>query len=643
VICVSAKISLIFHHYLDKNQLLNYFYHFYKTQLISNNAFTMNQLARNSILTQRLLCMSSALKSVGRGSADNAAAMAVSLTPLLQRMHLSTEADGDGSSPVDPEALPKKRRGRPPKAKPSEQSSDEETASLTAKDVSNSTESSSADVAKEASPLPTEIEGNQEISPISRQPRPPKPQPFSQGLSTIINPLTARDPSNWHSGASVTDLNPSNSSSTPPFGFYVDIPSTALPEAEATFYHDPALTEEKVKQTHYGCKAATSEFQFSSKRVVMHRPVIADILEKALRSSTLDISKAQGSDTSNRNSINKIYIEGWTGAGKSIALYTLAATARAAGKVVMYIPTASLLTQGGRFYRREVNDGGGEGGEVESSPHSLDNNNTVWDTPEAARFILTAVLNAHSEQLASMPVPFQNKNNNKKIQTLAEVATAALASTDPTEIVEAAITIKDGILADTNGMVIVDEYNALYSHTGYHEPMHQFYRRPLAVDELRLARSFRILEEEEEGEESGENGRSYKGVAVVAPSYGGGISPALRVLHPNNSRKRANTSGTSGTGDSSSFLKKTIDVIRVPRFDLNEVSSFAAMAVGNGALINMPSEIEVRRALALTNGNGKELREMSTTLLVGEGPLGVSLGYKAFAVAKKQYNVALEL
>lgn len=597
----------------------------------------MNKLSRNSLLAQRLLGIGNAFTSAGQGPADYAAAMYPSIISLVQRIHLSTAAGEDGASATEPEAPPKKRRGRPPKAKSIESKTAIEEAttasSSAAKDISSSSASSTKSPEEPSSSPPSKTEKETPSSP--RQPRPPKPQPFPQGLSTIINPFSPRDPSNWHSGASIADLAPStaaSASATPPFGFYVDVPSSTLPEAEASFYHDPLLTEEKVKQTHYGCKAATAEFRFSGKRVVMHRPVIGDILEKAM-------SRAKA-----ETGINKIYVEGWTGAGKSMALYTLAATARAAGKVVMYVPAASLLTQGGRFYRRE---NAAQNGEEENVDHTHSSSAPiVWDTPEAARHILTAVMKAHADQLAIMPVPTNINNRyldkNKSYKSLAEVATSGLASTDPSEIVEAAISVKDGVLSNSNGMVVVDEYNALYSHTGYHEPMHQFYRRPLAVEELRLAKSFRILEEEsEDGESRGRGSSSFKGVAVVAPSYGGSISPALRVLHPNTNINSNTKNSVSGVD--SSTRKKTVDVIRVPRYNLNEVGSFAAMCVGTGGLVSMPSDVELRRALALTNGNAKELREMSTTLLLAEGPLGVSLGYKAFAVAKKQYNVALEM
>jgi hypothetical protein len=43
------------------------------------------------------------------------------------------------------------------------------------------------------------------------------------------------------------------------------------------------------------------------------------------------------------------------------------------------------------------------------------------------------------------------------------------------------------------------------------------------------------------------------------------------------------------------------------------------------------------RALFLTNGNAKELREYAPTLLHYDDPLGISLGYKAKALRLRQY------
>ena len=37
-------------------------------------------------------------------------------------------------------------------------------------------------------------------------------------------------------------------------------------------------------------------------------------------------------------------------------------------------------------------------------------------------------------------------------------------------------------------LIAVDDYNVLYSHTGYQEAVHAFHRRDVTPDELRLVR-----------------------------------------------------------------------------------------------------------------------------------------------------------
>lgn len=508
----------------------------------------MNQTARISLLAQRLLGIAGASsRAAAPLGAAELPATSVSLSSFLQRAQLSTEAGG--SDGTDNQAASTKQTNPPSSSQ-------------------NTAQASSSAVAVSSSPPVASTSTPAASSKVSR-----RAKLIPQGLSTVSSHLAPRDPSAWHSGTSVADTLPG--SSTPaPIGFYFDVPIDAVPEGEAAFFYDPMLTEERVKQSHYGCKGATAEFTSSGKRALLHRPAIATLIDEVISGQR-----------------SKILVDGWTGAGKSIALYTLAAAARAAGLVVMYIPSATLLTQGGRFYRSE------------------DEEDLLWDTPEAARHIITALLKSHKEALGSIPAVPGSAGS-----TLAEVAVAGLASTTAKGTVQAAVALKDGLLAYEKGLVIVDDYNALYSHTAYHEPMHEFYRRPIASDELRLASGFRVLESDNN------TGKGNKGgVAVVASCYSAGISPTLRL--------------PKGTGTHK---------LQVPRFDLNEVSAAAAMAVGTGALPTMPNEDGLRRALALTNGNAKELREMQSTLLLPDNPLGLSLGYKALAAAKKQYSLTLE-
>jgi len=61
-----------------------------------------------------------------------------------------------------------------------------------------------------------------------------------------------------------------------------------------------------------------------------------------------------------------------------VALYGLVNWARANGWLALYLPTANVLVEGGTYYKGE--DG-------------------LWDTPEAARLILTAAKDNHDRLL----------------------------------------------------------------------------------------------------------------------------------------------------------------------------------------------------------------------------------------------------
>ena len=55
-------------------------------------------------------------------------------------------------------------------------------------------------------------------------------------------------------------------------------------------------------------------------------------------------------------------------------------------------------------------------------------------------------------------------------------------------------------------------------------------------------------------------------------------------------------------------------------------------------LAEVPPEEVLRRALFLTNGNAKELREGAPLLLDPTDPLGLSMGHKAQAALVARHN-----
>eukprot|EP00887_Chlorella_sp_A99_P004908 scaffold4.g4908.t1 len=355
------------------------------------------------------------------------------------------------------------------------------------------------------------------------------PPAATAGPAAPAAAAAAAEHARWHSGLDVgraLDAAP---------GTYFDAPLAACPEATKQFYADPALEGERVNQPNYGCRGVQAEYEYSRHEALMQRPCLAALLAAlraaAGRGEPLHEGAAAAAAAARR--LGRLYLDGWAGAGKSVALFMAVAWARANGWVALYVPSAAALTHGGTFVRGE--DG-------------------LWDTPWAARYILSAV---------QVPV-----------------------------------------------LLAVDDYNALFAPTGYHESMHSFYRRPIAPDELRLARAFRLLEQP----------RPARGATLAAPTLGQSLSDKIHIPRPKGSR------------------------FPVPRYDLSEVAATAeylraTRSVGGGDPL---SEDALRKALFLTNGNAKELRQYAQLLLNEADPLGISLGHKAAEAATRGYEQSAE-
>lgn len=71
------------------------------------------------------------------------------------------------------------------------------------------------------------------------------------------------------------------------------------------------------------------EFAATGNELLLHRPVIASLLDMAQT-----LRKPQ------------ISLQGWTGSGKSAAMYSLVAWARANGWIALYVPSAFSMVQG---------------------------------------------------------------------------------------------------------------------------------------------------------------------------------------------------------------------------------------------------------------------------------------------------------
>lgn len=122
-----------------------------------------------------------------------------------------------------------------------------------------------------------------------------------------------------------------------PTGQYFAVDPSAVPEAMAEFYEDAYLKKERLTQPNYGCKAVQREFALTGHQILLHRPAIAKVLDLAQSGRKPQIS-----------------LEGWTGSGKSVALFSLVAWARANGWITLYVPSAFSMVKGEKFF-------GGEG------------------------------------------------------------------------------------------------------------------------------------------------------------------------------------------------------------------------------------------------------------------------------------------
>lgn len=380
-----------------------------------------------------------------------------------------------------------------------------------------------------------------------------------EGIATLQDSVRYSD--SWHAGMGLQEA--FAGADPKPLGLYVDLPKEpqqTVREAMAEFYHHPELTKAKIHQFDYGCKGAMKEFASTGRHMCMYRPCLDNLLQSVLHS--------QGGER------RDIFLDGWTGSGKSMSLYSLASAARASGWIVMYVPSAALLVRGGVFKKKDD-----------------DSHDPFWYTPVAAQAIMKGLQESHKTSLESMPSLDQSKS-------LGEECTFGLETKDDFAKVDSAIRVMQGLLqADGQNnirtLVILDDYNYLYHRTEYHETMHRFYRRRINPEELKLAAAFRLLETSRDA-----------GTVAAACSYNISLPPNIQIPLA---------------------CPETSTVIRVPRFSMQEASTMCSMLTAQKKIPSLPPDASLKRAVALTNGNAKEMREKHVTLFSSDCGLPLSL------------------
>lgn len=232
----------------------------------------------------------------------------------------------------------------------------------------------------------------------------------------------------------------------------------------------------------------------------------------------------------------------------------------------MYIPSAMALTGGGYFIRR---------------PDSA-----VWDTPLSAQHILKGMLDVHGAQLKALPQRLAPAGSSPSGGTLQDYCVAGLATDNAQSAVECVLRLKEELCSlpgdQQRVLFVVDNYNALYHTTQYGtlaEPASERRRRALNVEELSLASGMRLLVQD-----CGQ-------AAVVA-----GLTLGTHM----SSRLRIPAIGCAAYA--------------IPRYSAIETAHALHYMWEVGRAPVAPSQEQVDKVLALSNGNGREVTSLALSL-----------------------------
>ena len=272
-----------------------------------------------------------------------------------------------------------------------------------------------------------------------------------------------------------------------------------------------------------------------------------------------------------------ILLDGGVGAGKSVALAHIVAWARSEGYVVAYVPSGRALT-------------------VDSS-YQKDEATGAWDTPEHARAVLEWIQTGCGEALAELP---SGSGAGAGAATLAETVEVGLEAfeKDPKQTVQAALEVIEGLRAAARDgkrkvLFAVDEYNAMFGPTDMHEVLGARKRGNIAAGSTRLLASLRDA-----------NAAVAAGCAYVAATSGTiQLSPKLSAA--------LTTSEAPGS--------EALERVEVKRMNTKEIFSMVRhYAHAKGSLEAVHESVDheqlAMRLRVLTQGNGKEMREMMSVL-----------------------------
>ncbi len=307
-----------------------------------------------------------------------------------------------------------------------------------------------------------------------------------------------------------------------------------------------------------GCPALAAEFETTGSRELLVR----DCFLRARQRALLPAGDAAGSRC--------LVLDGPSGAGKSILLAQLVACARSAGYLALYVPRGRAMTVDSSFYRHEA-----------SEP-------PAWDTPDHARALLSALAAAHGGMLDALPQKRPGAAPGATLRALVAQGTASNAS--PAVAVDAALSMLDELarVSDVPVLIAVDELNALWGWSEYHQVTGPRSRRRLTAAELRISAALRAFDAPPMA----------RGVRLGATSATAGVSPRVHVGALPPGARRA-----------------------VPRFSRDEAQTMLGLYASVGAAPLLASAADAaaisdaaKKLHALTVGSGAGLRNAVTLM-----------------------------
>ena len=302
-----------------------------------------------------------------------------------------------------------------------------------------------------------------------------------------------------------------------------------------------------------------AEFEASGTRRVMFRAAHLDLIDAAVR----------------ERKPTATLLAGDRGAGKSVSLFALASAARATpGFLLAYVPSARALT-------------------IDSS-YQKDQASGKWDTPEHARLFLRWVKLGNDD--ATLAAAASSAPEASSVLAAVDAGLDAFEK-EPKRTVEAALAViedlKTAAGAGTPVLFVVDEYAALHGPTDMHEVLGARKRGNIRAGETRLCAAL----------------RDAGGITAAGAGYVAATSGTIQL-----SPKLDAAMGTAEAPGSEALVRVEAERMRTGEI----VAMVRHYDHARGGLDAVDASVDheqlALRLRVLTQGNGKEMREMCGVL-----------------------------